>query len=160
MEHENNVSWNSFVVYVLLNIRSHVHETNCNRYLASFYWNMLKKHEKKKLLRFICLEFILQGMSWIYKRQESNLNHLVKLNDNEIGTVVLKRLKNLCYNTSNSSSSQPYLHTFSPFSEGKLVTVESCANQLFNGSYQFDSVINNNWVYIKFDSRSHFMILL
>ena len=50
------------------------------------------------------------------------------------------------------------MHHFSNFTPGEKVIVDSAANQSFEGTYQFDSVINDNFVYIKFDSRTRVMI--
>ena len=123
--------------------------------LANFYWTILEKHHKKKLLRFICLEFMYQGMGRIYKRHHTHNHLLVKLNYEEFETIVLKRLTNLRYNTSGQRDTEPFHHTFSTFTEGETVNVESRGNQMFEGTYQYDSVINNNFVYIKFESRTH-----
>ena len=122
---------------------------------ASFYFNVLEQHDQQRILSCVCQELIYQGMGRIYKRHDRSPNHLVKLSYDEFSRVVLTRLHNRRY---VDTDSDPYSHVFSPFTPGDIVTAQTRTGQLLRGTYRFDSVIDNDYVYIKFDFRRHVTI--
>ena len=125
---------------------------------ANFYWNILERYDKEKYLEFICQEFIHQTGGRIYKRSERHPSLLEKVGDQDFRKVVMKRFLNLRYKCRDCPGSETYTHQFSTFTKGEKVLADSSANQSFEATYQFDSVINSNYVYLKFDSRSRVMM--
>ena len=121
---------------------------------ASFYFRALEQHDQERILSCVCQELIYQGMGRIYKRHERSPNHLVKVTYDEFSRIVLTRLHNRRYDP----DPEHYSHVFSPFSPGDIVTAETRTGQLLRGTYRFDSIIDNDYVYIKFDFRIHVTI--
>ena len=72
--------------------------------------------------------------------------------------MITKRFLSLRYKCRDCPGSESYSHQFSTFTPGEKVLADSSANQSFEATYQFDSVINSNYVYLKFDSRTRVMM--
>ena len=105
---------------------------------AHFYWYVLESREKAKYLKFMCQELMYQGVGRVYKRSNIHQDLLVKVDHNEFEAIISRRLLNRRYECRNCPGSAFYAHSFSMFTPGEKVLVDSTANQCFEGTYQFD----------------------
>ena len=123
---------------------------------SRFYWNQ-DPPERKILLKSVSQELFHEGGGRIYTRFNENNEVLVKQTVSEFISIIKTRLVNLRKIRSEVANLRDYSNHFSDFTAGEKVMVMSRSNQIYNGIFQFDSVINNNYCYIKFDSRQHIM---
>ena len=137
---------------------SKTYEEVVSKVAAHFYWYVLESRDKLKYHEFICQELMHKSGGRIYKRSDRHSELIEKLNYDQFKVAVYTRLLNFRYKCKDCPGSESYIHEFSTFTPGERVLCDSAANQSFEGTYQYDSVINSNFVYIKFDSRSHVMI--
>ena len=123
---------------------------------SRFYWNQ-DPPKRVILVLSLCRELLHEGGGRIYKRHPRNNNVLIKLSLEEFRATVLNRLHNLRYKTQESDTESYFHYNFDDFSEGEQVMVTSPSNVMYNGTFQFQSVINNEYCYIKFDSRRYML---
>ena len=132
------------------------YETIVSNAFVHFYFSQ-DPSRREVLLNAVSREFHHEGGGRIYKRLSSNGDILVKQSLDEFKVIILKRLENLRYDASQFSERIDYNSIQSSFSDGERVMVSSRSSIMYEGIFQFDSVINSNYCYIQFDSRQHIM---
>ena len=123
--------------------------------LAKFYFK-LDSNKRMHMLRSVARELYYESGGRIYKRMNNNSDVLVKQNMEQFIKIVKKRLDNIRYDDILSGTSkEDYDHYFCNLKEGDRVLVQSRSSLLYDGVFQFNSVINRHYCYIDFDTRSH-----
>ena len=107
------------------------------------------------LIKSVCRELYHEGGGRIYTRHPSIADILIKQDYSQFQTIVRKRFDNFRYDLRQEEDLFDYNLIESQFSEGEKVMVSSRSNIMYDGIFQFDSVINSEYCYIQFDSRSH-----
>ena len=119
-------------------------------------WFFSQEPDKRNiLLKAVTRELYHEGGGRIYKRFSPNTEILIKQGLLEFQAAISKRLDNFRYDTRQEPDRMDYNRILSSFSEGERVMVGSRSNVMYDGIFQFDSVINSDYCYIKFDSRPH-----
>ena len=121
---------------------------------SSFFWKQ-DSITKKMLLMSISRELFHEGGGRIYKRASNASDILVKQSVEYFQQMVKKRLQNLRYKQDSSTTQHDYDSLLDSFTEGEKVMVESMSSLNYEGTFQFNSIINSDFCYIQFDSRTH-----
>ena len=130
------------------------YEAIVSRDFAQYYW--LQDSPKREIMvNSVARELHHEGGGRIYTRLSSNGDILVRQSVDEFKRIIMKRLLNLRYPTEEVTHADYYDSLFSPFTEGERVLVSSRSTLVYEGVFQFVSVINSDHCYIQFDSRSH-----
>lgn len=119
-------------------------------------WLWTQEPDKRDIvLKAVSRELFHESGGRIYKRFMYNGEMLIKQDLKEFQAVISKRLDNFRYDTRQEPDRIDYNSIFSTFTEGERVMVASRSNIMYDGIFQFDSVINSDYCYIQFDSRQH-----
>lgn len=121
-------------------------------------WYFTQEPDRRDiLLKAVSRELYHEGGGRIYKRFSRDGSILEKLNLKQFKAIIAKRLDNFRYDTKRESCRFDYNLIQSSFTEGERVMVASRSGIMYEGTFQFDSVINSDYCYIQFDSRIHIM---
>ena len=123
---------------------------------SKFYWSQ-EPRKRLVLCVAVCRELFHEGRGRIYRRDSTRSDILVPVSMEEFRTIVQKRLLNLRYTSRTSDDNLNFTYEFENFSQGEKVMVESPSSLTYQGIFQFHSVINSDYCYIKFDSRNHIL---
>ena len=123
---------------------------------ARFYWAQ-EPSRRKVLSMAVTRELYHEGGGRVYKRLRGKKDVLVKLNFDEFHKVVLTRLLNDRYTVDELAEYRSVNYDFDTFTEGEKIMAQTLTSVIYNGTFQFHSIINRDYCYIKFDSRPHIM---
>ena len=97
------------------------------------------------MLQSVSRELFYEGGGRSYKRFNENNEALVKQSMNDFLLIVKTRLVNLRKIRSVLTNLRDYSNHFSDFTAGEKVMVMSRSNQVHEGIFQFDSIINSGY---------------
>ena len=130
------------------------YESVVSREFAQYYWKQ-DDMNRQIMLNSVTRELHHECGQRIYKRMSSNIEILHRQSVEEFKRIILKRMVNFRYPTEEISYPNYYDTLFGSFSEGERVLVSSRSRVVYEGIFQFISVVDSNYCYIKFDSRNH-----
>ena len=107
------------------------------------------------LLNAVTHELFHEGGGRVYKRVSGNPDILMKQSRREFQHIIKKRLVNLRHLTVNVPISRDYDAAFAEYARGEKVMVSLRSSAIYEGIFQFVSIINSDYCYIEFDSRQH-----
>ena len=120
---------------------------------SHFYW--LQNSDKRQvLLEAVSRELYTEGGGKIYKRHSQDTRSLIKLDLEEFQRIITKRLLNNRYKTIIPGTEVIFHHNFSSFTKGEKIMVSTPSSMTYDGIFHFDSVINNEYCFVKFESRN------
>ena len=132
------------------------YEAIVSKSFASFYWCQ-DGSRRNILLNAISKELSHEGRNRIYRRIEGQEFFIQCLSIDEFQHIIMTRLQNLRYQSSRNTEIE-FHFDFNNFQENEKIMVEAPSQTvMYNGVFQFNSCINNNYCYIQFDSRSHIL---
>ena len=130
------------------------YESIVSREFAQYYWK--EGHTNREIMvNSVSRELHHECGRRIYKRLSSNVEILHRQSVDDFKQIILKRLLNLRYPTEEISHPHYYDTLFGSFTEGERILVSSRSRVVYEGIFQFISVVDSNYCYIKFDSRNH-----
>ena len=121
---------------------------------AQYYWRQ-NANKREIMVKSLARELHHESGGKIYTSLPDNADMLHKQTVEEFKQIIKTKLVNQRYSTEELWNPNQYDSCFGSFAEGERVLATSLSGVTYEGSFQFTSVVNSNYCYIKFDSRNH-----
>ena len=131
-----------------------LYETIISCDFTQYYWRQ-DTTKREIMVNSVAREIHYESGGKIYKRLSNNADMLHKQTVEEFKQIIKTKLGNQRDQTDDLWNPNYYDTLFGSFTEGERVLVSSRSGQIYEGIFQFISVVNSNYCYIKFDSRNH-----
>ena len=107
------------------------------------------------MLISVSREIFYESGGRIYKRMGNNSEVLVRQTIEQFIKIVKKWLDNIRYDDPiDGTSEHDYHHYFDTLVGGTRVFVHSRSSLVYDGIFQFNSIVDRNYCYVDFDTRS------